>query len=849
MKKVWIIHFLLLVNQVSFLIGSNYGFVNSIQNNTQDELHINTINLSNKTTTPNYMVYDTKTYKNLNILQPGYYFLNLPMFRGAILPLVLFITADSSGLVAKNILEIVDKDAESTLQKNSNSSTPNVATYIQFLDGAQLTALCSALSAVQSGYSYNQNSSIPTKFDDQYIIITNFNPMLDQSSGSLSNLGYYDQNIIDCYRMQIINVSHFGNLPYYNLAIQINKENLGYGLLTPDNTQGQVSASIINTGKSSMQFLYPSFISCGLSSNETFSKNFSRFIIDLQGYLASGQVLSLNNGISIMGCNTIDVGGGFNQDIPMLNLMSNSRDNNDQPIILPNINGSPFINLSVVFGDLQATSNNLMLFSLPTQALTDGVNIEMTQPIAGNYQLVFTSTKDFTDSDGNSIPKGSVFAAQKVFIDPALLKKSNITVNFLGLPNDSNWNSSRIMQSGNVGQTLNFNLQYSVSQNQNILTIMPLSKELFTTKNSVILQQNDFLTELRYLVFFDKSYDNSKRAEVLLDDSFVDAINSQLYKGKSVVLGSEITKLADIFTATFIAYDPDSKISFATNTKSITKEKSSSITDKSSVFSIGMIYNSVALGRLEIPLWYSDDQNHNAPLLFSLNQKEQANFKNILNLDACDYLTLFSYSLILNQSAGNDSLSVQLDPSFIDTINMHVYDGKSVILNMKSQKKDKAFDFNFTAYDSNTHELLAKGSKSIQNSNTSVTAIDMIYASNKISEQVLGLNIFKTTQFALPLNTSDEAQVSLLINAKATGKKSTCKKPKKLDNQVGSKAKKETKSPKKTKEKSIKNKDKKALITSSKTDKKDQSMIDQLEKQNKQLQQEVQELLAQKKSK
>jgi hypothetical protein len=220
----------------------------------------------------------------------------------------------------------------------------------------------------------------------------------------------------------------------------------------------------------------------GLFSDEKY-----RVVVDAQGQLASGEVLELDDAVKIMGSDTWDAGNGFNQDIPILNLSAGPSANSK---------GAPFVNLSATFGTSKINTtnisdsngtfktayglpySNIMMFSVPAQALADGVNIEMAQPTAGNYQLVITSTKDYKDQDDNTVLAGSILAAPQVFIDPDLYNIANVVFDFLHVQGSTDWQSPQKIPASKIpavqtavaqnNQKLQFNLKKSSAKSLNI---------------------------------------------------------------------------------------------------------------------------------------------------------------------------------------------------------------------------------------------------------------------------------------------------------------------------------------------------------------------------------------------
>lgn len=548
------------------------GVIFAIQNNTGDQLQINQV--TSEVSTP---------IGSLSIGQNNYFLHTASLMSGATPP------------SQNHMISIID------------SSVNNIATYIQVLSAAQLTALYDAVNIklesitlngqALPGLSYNQIMSdytVPTDTTPAYVVVTNFNPTLD-SNNNLSSLNLptdstSQANIMNSYRIQAINVAEFAGKPYF-MTMQINKENVGYGVQTNyatnasgnyiQNANGDyaISGYSLSSGALNDYILYPSIVSAQLytwqnhahylkssskveyysqipllmlpetvlrsgivglqayyliwlmsyaaamtecSYNDSafgdiqavYQNVFSllqskskRLVIDQQGNLKSGQLLelgdhSLLSNVAICGCDTFDSGGGFNQDIPILNIYTDTQGNP-----LANKQGEDYINLMVSFGRQngfhQATSltdfcnlyglpySNVMLFSVPKQALKDGVSVITEQPVGGNYQLIVTSNKDYIDANGNTIQAGSVLATSKIFFDSSLytIDENSIQLNFLHKANIANpnevsaWNSPCTINSfSGVGKKNTWDLKYTETAGKNSLSLS-LAQGHVSTKN------------------------------------------------------------------------------------------------------------------------------------------------------------------------------------------------------------------------------------------------------------------------------------------------------------------------------------------------------------------------------
>ena len=533
------------------------GVIFAIQNNTGERLQINQV--ASGISTP---------IGNLGIGNNNY-FLHTASLMSATSPSQLSTASPSQN--PTQMISIID----------SSDSSNIIGTYIQLLSAAQLTALYTAVNTklgtitlngqTLPALSYNQiipEYTVPTDTTPAYVVVTNFDPTFNSSNAlnafsSLPTDNTSQANILNSYRIQAVNVAEFAGKPYL-MTMQINKENIGYGVQTnyaqnPPNSGNYVqntttgayaiSGYSLSSGAQNDYILYPSIVSAQLFTwqnhaqylkssptvqyysqipllilpetvwksgiagvqayyliwlmsyaaamtefsynkaafgdipavyNNVFSlldrsnNPLSRMIIDQQGNLKSGQMLSLGESfgvsVSICGCDTFDSGGGFNQDIPILNIYTDAQGN---PVV--NKKGAEYINLMVNFGSLhgvhQPTSltdfcnlyglpySNMALFSVPMQALKDGVAIEMQQPVAGNYQLIISSTKEYTDNNGNQITAGAVLAAPTIFIDPTLItgldvyhdvqiailgENFGMPITSVGLGKKKNWNMTYV---------------------------------------------------------------------------------------------------------------------------------------------------------------------------------------------------------------------------------------------------------------------------------------------------------------------------------------------------------------------------------------------------------------------
>ncbi len=576
------------------------GVIVAIQNNTGDALEIHQLTSQYSSPSPVIGTLSTGT--------SNYYLHTASLMYGITAP-----TSSSSGFGFTASNSVTPEPSNMIKIKDSSiSNTFLQATYIQVLSATQLQNLYNAVnvemtkvfgSSAQLNYDQlGLTYTAPTDREPTYIVVTNFDPMLNSSSAL--NVTTNQKSILNSYRIQAINTAEFYGKPYL-LTLQINKENVGYGIQTVykkdssgnyimNNGNYVVSGYSLSKGSPSDYVLYPSIVSSAVytwqnykhlqdktgfssipmcmipdtilnpsgtgkikglqayyliwlmsyaaamtecsynnaafgnifdvydkvfnlfsSSNNTSvaskaSKTISRMIVDQSGNLVSGKILELDNGISICGCDTWDSGAGFNQDIPILGLSSATE---------VNAVGAEYVNLMVQVGtpiDNSGQKNNfkalyglpygnLMLFSLPTASLTQGVtmtfNIDATSKM---FQMIVT--------DKN----GSVLAAPKIFLDTNLYVPTGFTVDFLPNPKKSSWMNAQsspsqksswkspqsIGKKADLAITLNYqyqstgffsdlsgskySLQYKQSNNKNSLKLKNMSKNKQTQDNSFI---------------------------------------------------------------------------------------------------------------------------------------------------------------------------------------------------------------------------------------------------------------------------------------------------------------------------------------------------------------------------
>lgn len=209
-----------------------------------------------------------------------------------------------------------------------------------------------------------------------------------------------------------------------------------------------------------------------------------RAVIDAQGNLVSGQSVSFysNNQGMLIGSDVWDIGNNFHQDIPILNLYAGTQtdiNGNIMPVL--NQTGGDYINFAVSFDGQRSNFDtqfgkdygqpyaNMMLFSLLTKNMQVGVVGTLSQPTAGDYQIIFTDKSD------------NVLAVQKVFLNQSTAK--SISVNFLN-SDDVNWTSSVTLPLVGVGKSKSFVLNYALSGTKHILSIIKQSKK--STKKIVV---------------------------------------------------------------------------------------------------------------------------------------------------------------------------------------------------------------------------------------------------------------------------------------------------------------------------------------------------------------------------
>ncbi len=501
--------------------------------------------------------------------------------------------------------------ATSSVQNGTSSSAPNqsqmisiidtssnnIGTYIQILSGTQLVSLYNALNTEISNVfvpnqtsNYNQAGlTYQASMNAAYVVITNFNPSLD-SSNTLNVLNLpkdtqAQQQIINSYRIQAVNVDEFSLQPYL-LTMQINKENIGYGIKTNYETEKgnyTISGYSLSAGSKNNFILFPSIVSTNVfqwqnylnattstaartlytnipllmvpdeilnagilgfkayyiiwlmsyaaamtecsyngagfgdvlsvydkvfnlfsskTNKFTFdgsaTSNVSRVVVDQKGSLLSGNVLQLDNDISICGCDTWDSGGGFNQDISIVNLYTDAQ--GAQNNVIPNKDGQNYVNLIATFGTQKIVTSptdatttfynayglpysNTVMFALPVSALKDGVNIQMVTLESDVYQLLITARKKYKDQWGNHISAGSTLAAPKVFIDMNLYDLNNVTFDFMRLPNDMVWKSPQVIE-GEISN-LKYRLKYSNKKNKQSLKLNKASSKKTITNKKI----------------------------------------------------------------------------------------------------------------------------------------------------------------------------------------------------------------------------------------------------------------------------------------------------------------------------------------------------------------------------
>jgi len=303
----------------------------------------------------------------------------------------------------------------------------------------------------------------------------------------------------------------------------------------------------------------------------------ARVVIDAANQLQSGQSLVLkrdkiNNQaeasyLALMGSDVWDFGSNYHQDIPILNLYTDSSGN-----IVPNQTGGTYINFGVTFGAGKVVAsgsggvvasdeygvpyNNMMLFSLPTATMQAGVIAALSQPTLGNYQLIFTDQAN------------NVLAVQKVFVDTV----TSITIDFLHADGDTAWVSPVALPANVVSvgaaKTQNFILLASTGDN-NSLTTWPLdgtndtaavTKAVEAAENAAVplipsgpipaastLTQGFSITPgqtLSYFAYNPKFSDKTYSYMVLSKDS-IDAINNALGKNIPVIINAAIDKKLD----------------------------------------------------------------------------------------------------------------------------------------------------------------------------------------------------------------------------------------------------------------------------------------------------------------
>ncbi|MBI2345187.1 hypothetical protein HYV10_03930, partial [Candidatus Dependentiae bacterium] len=398
------------------------GLVIAIQNNTGDQLQINQVGSS--------------ASNQIGALDEGgnnYYLHTASLMKGQTAPdqtQMISITDSSSDVVGGTYIQVLSSVQLQQLVDAVNSTSEQI-----IIDGQALPGL--NYNQIMSGYT------VPTDITPAYVVVTNFNPMLD-SNNKLSSLNLPADsasraNILNSYRIQAINVAEFLLKPYF-LTLQINKENIGYGVQTNykkdasgnyvSNADGnyEIAGYSLSSGAPNNYILYACMSTVNIFTWQNYLhtiknkrypqprhyshiplmmvpdtvmdydllgiKNYSglkayyliwliaysaamtevaadwskgilplintvfnlpqnfynKVIIDQNGQLQSGKTLNLgneflgNNIMTLCACDTWDSGGGFNQDIPILNLYTDSQGN-----IVPNKSGSDYINLVLTF--------------------------------------------------------------------------------------------------------------------------------------------------------------------------------------------------------------------------------------------------------------------------------------------------------------------------------------------------------------------------------------------------------------------------------------------------------------------------------------------------------------------
>ncbi|MBP7854788.1 hypothetical protein KAZ82_02495, partial [Candidatus Babeliales bacterium] len=242
----------------------------------------------------------------------------------------------------------------------------------------------------------------------------------------------------------------------------------------------------------------------------------ARVVIDANNVLQSGQIMTVLPTVSdqqsnatyltLMGSDVWDCGQNFHQDIPVLNLYADAAGN---PVA--NQQGAAYTNLLVTFEvekithmqvhnltsmaeksvnaiatvakverieDVEVSTkvdsfadgygqpyNNIMLFSIPTERLKQGVRLEWMEYQPGCYQI---TVRDETQAH-------NVLAVQVVSI-AAMGDILQVTVNFINR-NDAQWGSfvtlPESMTAAPLKQTRSCVLKYSNTDGQNNLFIVP----------------------------------------------------------------------------------------------------------------------------------------------------------------------------------------------------------------------------------------------------------------------------------------------------------------------------------------------------------------------------------------
>ncbi|MFA5998784.1 MAG: hypothetical protein WC747_02070 [Candidatus Babeliales bacterium] len=204
------------------------GVIVAIQNNTGDPLTVNQIapsvagSSTGSATTPVTTV--STQIGSLTTGASNYYLHTASLMSPST-------SATSVNLPASgNAIEIKD-------------SVANSSVFIQVVTPGQLSVVTAKLNAAYGSkggsLAYNQENAYTAPSNAQYLLITNFD-----TSGAITGSNY------TMYRMQAVNLAEFNGQPYF-VTLQINKEQLGYGL---NGTQ-------LDLGLANSSILYPSIVS------------------------------------------------------------------------------------------------------------------------------------------------------------------------------------------------------------------------------------------------------------------------------------------------------------------------------------------------------------------------------------------------------------------------------------------------------------------------------------------------------------------------------------------------------------------------------------------------------------